>query len=327
MRIAVFPPGAEWSIPLLAREETARERRSVNRLGERLLANPYLILALTALFWSGNHVLGRAIAGHIPPFGISMARWLVGAIVLWPFAYKHVRRDWPVIRAHLPIIAFLALSGGALFGAGQYVGLQYTTALNVSVMNSLGPVLIAATATILFRDRLAPIQMAGIAVSFAGVLMIVTRGDPAVLAHLSFNIGDLIIMGNMMVWAIYCCFLRFKPRMHWLSFIWTFSAISGLATLPVHVWEHSAGFPFRADWVTALSVIYVAVFPSILAFLFWNRGVELIGANRAGAFLHLTPIYSAVLASVLLGEHLQLYHLIGFVLILAGVRFAAKKAP
>jgi len=298
----------------------------VNRLGERLLANPYLLLALTALFWSGNHVLGRAIAGHIPPFGISMARWLVGAIVLWPFAYRHVRRDWPVIRAHMPVIAFLALSGGALFGAGQYVGLQYTTALNVSVMNSLGPVLIAGAAAILFRDRLAPIQMGGIAVSFAGVLVVVTRGDPNVLAHLGFNVGDLIIMGNMMLWAIYCCVLRFKPRMHWLSFIWTFSAIAGLASLPVHAWEHATGFPFRFDLVTLASVVYVAIFPSILAFLFWNRGVEMIGANRAGAFLHLTPIYSAVLASVLLGEHLQLYHLIGFALILAGVRFAAKKA-
>ena len=182
------------------------------RLRERLFANPYLLLALTAL----NHVLGRAIAGHVPPFGISMARWLVGAIVLWP--------------------------------------------------------------------------------------------------------------GNMMVWAIYCCLLRFKPRMHWLSFIWVFSAISGLAMVPAHVWEHRSGFPFHADWETALSIAYVAIFPSILAFLFWNRGVELIGANRASAFLHLTPIYSAILASVMLGEHLQAYHVIGFALILSGVRFASKKA-
>jgi len=298
----------------------------VNRLGEKLLANPYLLLALTALFWSGNHVLGRAIAGHVPPFGISMARWLVGAIVLWPFAYRHVRRDWPAIRAHRGIMLFLALTGGALFGAGQYVGLQYTTALNVSVMNSLGPVLIAGAAAVLFSDRLAPIQMAGIAVSFAGVLVVVSRGDADALVHLSFNLGDLIIMANMMLWAVYCCYLRFKPRMHWLSFIWTFSAIAGLASLPVHVWEHVNGFPFRFDLVTAASVVYVAIFPSILAFLFWNRGVELIGANRAGAFLHLTPIYSAVLASLLLGEHLQLYHLLGFALILAGVRFAAGKA-
>ena len=298
----------------------------MNRLGEKLLANPYLLLALTALFWSGNHVLGRAIAGHVPPFGISMARWLVGAIVLWPFAYRHVRRDWPAIRAHRGIMLFLALTGGALFGAGQYVGLQYTTALNVSVMNSLGPVLIAGAAAVLFSDRLAPIQMAGIAVSFAGVLVVVSRGDADALVHLSFNLGDLIIMANMMLWAVYCCYLRFKPRMHWLSFIWTFSAIAGLASLPVHVWEHVNGFPFRFDLVTAASVVYVAIFPSILAFLFWNRGVELIGANRAGAFLHLTPIYSAVLASLLLGEHLQLYHLLGFALILAGVRFAAGKA-
>jgi drug/metabolite transporter (DMT)-like permease len=262
----------------------------------------------------------------VPPFGISMARWLVGAIVLWPFARRHVRRDWPVIRRHVGMIAFLALTGGALFGAGQYVGLRYTTALNVSVMNSLAPVLIAAAGAILFRDRLAPARMAGIAVSLFGVLVVVTRGDPAVIARLAFNFGDLIIMANMGLWAVYCAFLRFKPRMHWLSFIWVFSAIAGLATLPAHLWEHASGFAFKLDWTTVLSVAYVAIFPSVLGFLFWNRGVELIGPNRAGAFLHLTPIYSAVLATAILGEHLMLHHILGFALILAGVRFAAGKA-
>jgi drug/metabolite transporter (DMT)-like permease len=321
-QIRVYPSSMDET----SSRESMTQENLTTRLRERLFANPYLLLALTALFWSGNHVLGRAIAGHVPPFGISMARWLVGAIVLWPVARQHVRTDWPIIRPPLPIIALLALSGGALFGAGQYLGLQYTTALNVSVMNSLAPVLIAGTAAILFRDRLAPIQMTGIAVSFAGVLVIAMRGDLNVLAHLSFNLGDLIIMANMMVWAIYCCLLRFKPRMHWLSFIWVFSAISGLAMVPAHVWEHRSGFPFHADWETASSIAYVAIFPSILAFLFWNRGVELIGANRASAFLHLTPIYSAILASVMLGEHLQAYHVIGFALILSGVRFASKKA-
>jgi drug/metabolite transporter (DMT)-like permease len=291
----------------------------------RILGNPYLLLALTALFWSGNHILGRAIAGHVPPLGISMARWAVGAIVLWPFAYRHVRRDWPVIRQHWGILVFLALSGGAVFGAGQYLGLQYTTALNVSVMNSLAPVLIAAAGAVLFRDRLAAVQMAGIATSLVGVLVIVTRGEPAVLAQLDFNLGDLIIMANMGVWAVYCAYLRFRPPIHWMSFIWVFSAISGAASLPFHVWEHLGGYGFRADLTTALSIVYVAIFPSILGFAFWNRGVALIGANRAGAFLHLTPIYSALLATVLLGERLMLFHVLGFALILAGVRFAAAK--
>ncbi len=270
----------------------------------------------------GQLMLGRLLAEELREIGAADVTLTDNGFVFGtiPATIQNTGETRP------PVIAFLALSGGALFGAGQYVGLQYTTALNVSVMNSLGPVLIAGAAAILFRDKLAPVQMAGIAVSFAGVLVVVTRGDPNVLAHLGFNVGDLIIMGNMMLWAIYCCVLRFKPRMHWLSFIWTFSAIAGLASLPVHLWEHATGFPFRFDLVTLASVVYVAIFPSILAFLFWNRGVELIGANRAGAFLHLTPIYSAVLASALLGEHLQVYHLVGFALILAGVRFAAKKA-
>jgi len=156
-------------------------------------------------------------------------------------------------------------------------------------------------------------------------MVVVTHGDPAVLSHFDFNIGDLIVMANMGVWAVYCTYLRFKPRMHWLSFIWVFSAIAGVVSLPAHAWEAASGFPFTLDWTTVLSVIYVAIFPSVLGFLFWNRGVELIGANRAGAFLHLSPIYSAVLATLLLGEQLMLYHVLGFALILAGVRFAAGK--
>jgi len=194
--------------------------------------NPYLLLALAALFWSGNHIVGRAIGGEVPPLGISTVRWLLPTIALGIFAFPLIRRDWPVIRAHWGILLWLGLVGGALFTAGQYIGLQYTTALNVSVLNSLVPVLIIATAAIIFRDSITAIQLGGILTSSVGVLVIIARGELSNLQHLLFNWGDIIILFNMLAFAVYAVYLRKRPAMHWLSFIFVFGLVSTLATLP-----------------------------------------------------------------------------------------------
>ncbi len=286
----------------------------------------YLLVAISALSWSGNHILGRAIAGHVPPFAISTVRWLLPALILWPFAHAHLARDWPAMRGHWKLILFLGLIGGALFGALQYIGLQYTTAINVSVLNSLAPVLIGAAGVALFGDRLTGRQMLGIAVSLAGVLVIISKASPATLGTLAFNWGDLIILFNMAMWAVYSACLRLRPSVHWLSFTFAIAVISGVATLPFWVLEHAGGHTLQPTMMTAGALAYVSIFPSLVAYACWNRGVELIGANRAGVFLHLVPLYSAVLAGLLLGESLMPYHVAGFLLILSGVWLAAHKA-
>lgn len=286
----------------------------------------YLLVAVSALCWSGNHILGRAIAGHVPPFAISTIRWLLPALILWPFARPHLKRDWPAIRQHWKLILFLGLIGGALFGALQYVGLQYTTAINVSVLNSLAPVLIGAAGVALFGDRLTRAQMLGISVSLAGVLVIISKASLTTLGSLGFNWGDLIILFNMGMWAVYSACLRLRPALHWLSFTFMLAVISGLATLPFWVIEHASGLVLQPTLLTVGALAYVSVFPSLVAYACWNRGVELIGANRAGVFLHLVPLYSAGLAGLLLGESLMLYHIAGFLLILGGVWLAARKA-
>lgn len=291
----------------------------------RWLANPYLLLAVAALFWSGNHIVGRAIGGHVPPLAISTIRWMIPAAVLWALAHRQIRQDWPTIRAHWKIMLWLGLTGGALFTALQYVGLQYTSALNVSVLNSLVPVLIVATAALMFRDRINGRQMAGIALSSLGVLVIIAHGQFETLLVLGFNWGDLIILFNMIVFAIYAVYLRLRPRIHWLSFMFIFSVISAAGTLPFFIWETLGGNPLRLTLLTVVSIAYVSIFPSVLAFAAWNRGVEMIGANRAGPFVHLVPVYTAIVAGALLGEHLAAYHVAGFVLIIAGVWLASKR--
>jgi drug/metabolite transporter (DMT)-like permease len=287
--------------------------------------NPYLLLAVAGLCWSGNHVIGRAAAGHIPPFGLSTARWLLPALVLLPLAKPYLQRDWPLIKAHWRILVFLSVTGGALFSALQYLGLQYTSALNVSVFNSLVPVLIVATGAMIFGDRLTLPQIFGILTSLAGVIVIVTRLDFGALAGLAFNGGDLIILFNMGAWAIYSSYLRLRPAIHWTSFLFVMAVTSCLMTAPLFVWEHLSGFTFQPTLLTVGAILYVAIFPSVIAMAAWNRGVELIGANRAGPFLHLVPLYSAALAYALLGEQLRAYHLLGFALILSGVYFAARR--
>ena len=286
--------------------------------------NPYLLLALAALFWSGNHIVGRAIGGEVPPIGISTVRWLLPTIAIGFFAFPHIRSDWPVIRANWGILLWLGIVGGALFTAGQYIGLQYTTALNVSVLNSLVPVLIIATGGIIFRDRVTALQSGGILMSSLGVLVIITRGQLNDLENFLFNWGDIIILFNMMVFAVYAVYLRRRPPMHWVSFIFVFGAISTLATLPFMIWEMATGVTFKPTWLTLFATAYVSIFPSLLAFAAWNRGVQLIGANRSGPFVHLVPVYTAILGSVLLNEHLAVFHISGFALIIAGVWIAAR---
>lgn len=320
------------------------QRRKCVRMGERLdtadtASNPaattaateksrdataFVLLALTALFWSGNHVLGRAITGEVPPLGISTLRWLIPMLILWPFVRPKLGHDWPLIRSHWRLLLGLGLTGGALFSGLQYVGLQLTTALNVSVINSLTPVFIVAASALVFGDRLHTRQVWGILTSLAGVLVIVAHGDIGMLRSLDFNTGDLIIVFNMAVFGIYSAYLRKVPPLHWLTFLFVIAGVSVLGTTPFFIWEHLSGYTFKPTWLTIGAIAYIAIFPSVLAFAFWTRGVALIGANRAGPFLHLIPLYSAVLANVLLGEALMTYHVFGFALILSGVWLATR---
>ena len=285
--------------------------------------NPYLLLALASLFWSGNHIVSRAISGEVPPIGLSTVRWAIPVLLLWPFARPHLKRDWPLMRAHWGIMLWLGFTGGALFSALQYVGLQYTTAVNVSVLNSLVPVLILAAGALMFGDRVRQAQIAGIAISLTGVLVVIARGSLDTFLTLSFNWADLLIVFNMATFAVYAAYLRLRPQVHWLSFMFALSVMSTAMTLPFALWEAAAGATFRPTVPTFASLGYVAVFPSVLAFAAWNRGVDVIGAGRAGPFLHLIPIFTAVLSITLLGEPLFAFHLIGFGTILLGVWLAS----
>src|SRR5260221_9077505 len=175
-------------------------------------ASPYLLLTLTVLFWSINWVIGRAMAGQVSPLGFTFIRWVVAFAIMLPFAWRDLRRQWPDIRRHWKLIVWLGFWGTGLHNVFAYAGLQFTTATNGVILNSSVPIMIIVVGWLIYRDTITRIQALGVAISLAGVLAILTRGDLVVLASFSLNKGDLIVLTGMVFWAAYTVFLRMKPR-------------------------------------------------------------------------------------------------------------------
>lgn len=292
-----------------------------------ILDNAYLLLAIAPLCWAGNHVVGRAVAGVVPSAGLSVLRWSLAVLILLPFAWPHLRREAHLMWSRPWTMLFLASTGAGIFGTMQFVVAEWTSALNMSVINSTAPIMILLASRLLFGERLRALQLAGVAISTLGLLAIVTQGQPARLMALSFERGDLMVLANMCLWATYCACLRLRPMVHWLSFTFAVALLSALINVPIAIAEHSWGRQLEATPATLLAVLYAGVCTSVIAYASWNRGVELIGAPRASAFLHLIPIYGAILATTLLGESLKAFHVAGCALILAGVWLAARPPP
>ena len=291
----------------------------------RWLSNqPYLLLALASLFWAGNIVLARHVAGHVPPLTLSCLRWIGTFLMLWPFARPHLKQDWPVLRARWPLLLLLALTGFAANNALSYWAMQYTQALNGLLIQSSTPLFVALWSLLLFGMRLTAGQFIGIVTSLVGVLVILLRGDLGALAAIQFNRGDLMFAGALLVFGLYSALMSRRPTVHQLSLILFCTAAGALLLAPLAVWEYSTGSVLRLDLESLLTLGYVVVFASTLAYLFFNRGISLIGPNRAAPFLHLVPVFGSVLAIVLLGEELKPFHLIGYALVLAGVLTASR---
>jgi drug/metabolite transporter (DMT)-like permease len=293
--------------------------------GGRLFERAYLLLSLTSLFWSGNVILGRFVAGHIPPITLSVIRWSGAFLILLPFAARHLARDWPTIRKHAGFLTLLALTGFSAYNTMAYYGLQYTTAVNGLLLQSVAPLFVALWSFVLFRDRLSLRQAAGICVSLAGVIVIICHGSLEILFAFAFNRGDLWFVIALLIYAFYAAMLRLRPIMHPLSFLAVGMGVGAVLLMPAMALEIGAGRTLILDRESVLSFVYVCLFPSLLGYLFLNRGIELIGANRAAPFIHLVPVFGSVLAVVLLGERLQLYHAVGYVLVFAGITLTAKR--
>jgi drug/metabolite transporter (DMT)-like permease len=293
--------------------------------GSRLANQPYLLLSIAALCWAGNAVVGRLAAGHIPPVTLSFLRWALAFLIILPFAWKHLKRDWGAIRGQLGTMIVLSVTGIGVFNTLQYWALEHTLALNTLLLQSAGPLFVAVWSLTLLGVRLTLAQAGGIVLSLTGVLVILLHGDLTTLKNIEFNKGDIIFTVAMVMFGLYSVLSLKRPQIHALSLIgFTFSC--GAACLvPLLIWEVFSRPVMELNTNNLLSLLYVAVFPSIVAYLCFNRGVQLIGANRAAPFFHLVPVFGTAMAIAFLGERPQLFHVIGFALVLTGVFVASRK--
>jgi len=291
----------------------------------RLFDRPYLLLVLCSLFWAGNTVVGRAAVDLVPPATLTFVRWAVAFAALLPFVHGHLARDWPVIRRNLPLIFAFAITGSAGYNVIAYLALHYTQAINSLLLQSVTPLFVALWSFALFRDRLTLVQAAGIVTSLTGVVVIVCRGDIGVLAHFAFNIGDIMILVALVFYALYMALVRLRPRMHPLSFLAATIGASTVLMVPPFCYELATGHIAVIEPQTIAAFAYVGIFPSVLAYYCLNRGIELIGANRAAPFIHLMPVFGSILAILFLGEQLHVFHAAGYAMVLTGVVLAARK--
>jgi len=298
---------------------SASESTSSRPVSGAWIANrPYLLLCITSLCWAGNVIVGRLASGHIPPVTLSFLRWSAAFLLVLPFAWPHLKRDWDTIRARLGIMIVLSITGISAFNTLQYWALEHTQALNTLLLQSAGPLVVAVWSLLLLGVHLTMGQALGVLLSLCGVLVILLHGDVTTLSKIDFNIGDLIFLTALAIFGFYSVLSLKRPNIHGLSFVGFTFGCGAACLIPLLIVELLTRPVMQFDRTNLLTLFYVAVFPSTIAYLCFNRGVQLIGANRAAPFFHVIPVFGTIMSIVFLGERPQLYHFVGFAL-LSGV--------
>jgi drug/metabolite transporter (DMT)-like permease len=243
-----------------------------------------------------------------------------------PFAWPSIRASWPAIRRNWKLIVWLGFWGTGFHNAFAYVGLQYTTATNGVILNSAIPICIILLGWLVYRDTITRLQTLGVAVSLTGVLAILTAGDLSVLASLTLNKGDLIVLAGMVFWAAYTIYLRNKPAdLPPLALLACCACVGVVLLIPFAAFEMLfLGGGVELTPATIGAFLYLGIFPSFVGYVFWNRAVAEVGSNVAGMFIHLMPAFGAMLAWFFLGERLHAYHFAGIALILVGITLATR---
>ncbi|MGE5471487.1 MAG: DMT family transporter [Bacteroidota bacterium] len=291
-----------------------------------IFTNPYLLLILTVLFWSGNMVVGRGIRADVPPLALAFWRWTIALLLVLPLAWPHIRTQWPLLRQGWKTILVLGLLGVGGYNTFAYIALQYTTATNAALLNSFVPIATIAISWAFLGKHLRRIEGIGVLISLGGALTIVSRGDFHVLTHLNLNVGDVWMLGAVLVWAIYTVGLAWRPAgVHPMLMLAAMTAVGLLALAPAYAWEITQGRSITLNPAAFGALAYVGIFPSFLGYIFYNRGVAEVGANKASLFIHLMPVFGTLLSALFLGEVPAWYHYLGIALIFSGIWLTTKK--
>jgi Permeases of the drug/metabolite transporter (DMT) superfamily len=289
-----------------------------------LYDNPYVVLTIAALAWSGNTIAGRLAVGQVSPMALTCLRWAGVCLVLAFTARGELRAAWPALRARPGFVVAMGALGFTAFNALYYVAAHYTSAVNIGILQGAIPLLVFLFALLLHGTAVTPMQILATVVGLSGVAVIAVKGDLSTLADLSFNFGDLLMLGACIVYAVYTALLPNRPKVSGFAFFSVLAIVALVTSLPllgVEIAQGGLQWPTPAGWVV---VAYTVLFPSILSQIMFMRGVELIGPGRAGVFVNLIPVFSAILAIILLGEDFHGYHAAALALVLGGIFFAER---
>ena len=287
----------------------------------------YILLILTTLFWSGNFIVGKAASTYeIPPFSLNFYRWLFAGLILLPFTFKEILEKKNYILSNISFFIILGITSITIFNSTVYYSLYYMQVISGVLMISTIPVWIMFISSILGIEKTNKFQIFGVILSLLGVLFIITKSDLEVIKNLAFNRGDLIMATGMFAWALYSALL--KKKKYEISQITLLEVviITGLFFLiPIYFLEINYGNQIVVDKPFILTLSYVVIFPGLASFFFWIKGIGIIGANRAGVFLHLMPVFGSIMAIILFDEKFMIYHLLGALFIIAGITLSNKK--
>ncbi len=281
----------------------------------------YFLLTLTAFFWSGNFIVGKAATIYeIPPFSLNFYRWLFAFIILFPFTYREIFENKKYILENISFFIILGITSITIFNSIVYYSLYYTQVISGVLMISTIPVWIMFIASLLKIERTNIFQIIGVILSLTGVICIITKADIELIKNLDFNKGDLSMVIAMFSWAIYSALLKKKSyKISQIALLEVIIICGFVFLVPVYFIEMSLGYKIVLEIPFILTLSYVVLFPGIIAFLFWIKGIAFIGANRAGVFLHLMPIFGAIMAIVIFKEKFMLYHFLGAIFIIVGI--------
>ena len=287
----------------------------------------YIMLICATLFWAGNFIIGKyAFLTEIPPLSLVFYRWLLVWVILLPFTYKDVIKHKDTILNNLPLLFFLGLTSVGLFNSFTYLSLVYTQVINSSLFNTAIPAIIILLCFLFKVEKTNKFQLSGLFISVCGILAIITKLNLDILLSLNFNKGDLIMVGGALTWGIYSTLLKKKkftlPLLTLVHIVCTFGLIS---VFPQFLYELWNGQVIKFDINLVYTLIFLALFPSIGSYYCWAGAVSIIGANRAGIFLSLIPLFSTIMAIALYNEKFQFFHLIGAILILVGLYLSNKE--
>ncbi|WP_349360006.1 DMT family transporter [Stappia sp.] len=293
---------------------------------QSLFAKPILLLFLTTLFWAGNTIAGRLAVGEVSPLAVVFLRWVAVSGLMVALYGRQVRAEWPILKAHLPVMILMGIFGFTAFNSLFYIAAHSTTALNLGIIQGSMPMFVLLGALVILRTPIRAVQAIGVAITMAGVVFIASQGDLSRLTELEINPGDGLMILACLLYSLYAVLLRNRPAVSGMVFFTVLSVVAAITSVPVflvELWQGATQMPTAKGW---LIVAYISVFPSFLSQIFFMRGVDLIGPGRAGVFINLVPILSSILAVGLLGEPFHFYHAAALALVLVGIALSERKS-